>query len=222
MKIKIELDNDVRLVWPTPIFNRLYPNTSDMNARLLEIVHQKEREDKGTTKSIVSGWHSTEDVHTWHYPEVERLLGFISEAVTELTKLSTGATDEKMSANSTYIEQGNQIFNVIAKAPSFHNVLRTRCGSARCATLQLTEWPQMFLAGAEWTDMCSLECSQCQHERHARDRVIHDTQDPRLQQRPYDAAPCIHPNNLPKYCTLQQEPAAIIKTFHEWPLSQDW
>ena len=66
MKIKIDLDNDVRLVWPTPIFNRLYPNTSDMNARLLEIVHQKEQEDKGTTKSIVSGWHSTEDVHTWH------------------------------------------------------------------------------------------------------------------------------------------------------------
>ncbi|SVB76730.1 uncharacterized protein METZ01_LOCUS229584, partial [marine metagenome] len=50
MKIKIELDNDVRLVWPTPIFNRLYPNTNDMNARLLEIVHQKEQEDKGTTK----------------------------------------------------------------------------------------------------------------------------------------------------------------------------
>ena len=39
MKIKIELDNDVRLVWPTPIFSRLYPDTSDMNARLLEIVH---------------------------------------------------------------------------------------------------------------------------------------------------------------------------------------
>ena len=50
MKIKIELDNDVRLVWPTPIFNRAYPNTSDMNTRLLEIVHQKEQEDKGTTQ----------------------------------------------------------------------------------------------------------------------------------------------------------------------------
>ena len=107
MKIKIELDNDVRLVWPTPIFNRAYPNTSDMNTRLLEIVHQKEQEDKGTTKSIVSGWHSTEDVHTWHYPEVERLLEFISEAVTELTKLSTGAADENMSANSTYIAWAN-------------------------------------------------------------------------------------------------------------------
>ena len=107
MKVKIELENDVRLVWPTPIFNRVYPDTDEMNARLLKIIRQKEKDDQGITKSIIGGWHSADDVHTWRYPEVERLIGFISDAVTELTKLSTGLAEAKISAETTYIAWAN-------------------------------------------------------------------------------------------------------------------
>ena len=107
MKIKIELENDIRLVWPTPIFNRIYPDTDEMNTRLLEIIRQKEKEDKGITKSIIGGWHSADDVHTWRYPEVDRLIDFISDAVTELTKISTGVAEAKLSADTTYIAWAN-------------------------------------------------------------------------------------------------------------------
>jgi len=107
MKINIQLDNDVQLAWPTPIFNRLYTDTEDMNGRLSEIIHEKEAVDKGISKSIVGGWHSPDDVHTWKYPEVERLLGFVAEAVTELTKLSTGMSEDKMLADTTFIAWAN-------------------------------------------------------------------------------------------------------------------
>ena len=124
MKIKIELENDVGLVWPTPIFNRVYPDTGKMNARLLEIIHRKEREDKGIKKSIIAGWHSADDVHTWRYPEVDRLLNFISEAVTELTKLSTGVAEEKLSADTSYIAWAN-----ILRKGGYHKA-HTHPGSA--------------------------------------------------------------------------------------------
>jgi uncharacterized protein (TIGR02466 family) len=124
MKIKIELENDVRLVWPTPIFNRVFPDTDKMNARLLKIVRQKEREDKGIAKSIIGGWHSADDLHKWHYPEVERLLGFMSEAVTELTKLSTGVTRENFSADTSYVAWAN-----ILRKGGYHKA-HTHPGSA--------------------------------------------------------------------------------------------
>ena len=69
----------------------------------------------------------------------------------------------------------------------------------------------MFSEGVGWKDMSALECATCQHERRARDRVVHDVSDPRLQHAPFDAAPCIHPNNLPKYCTLQQRAVEYAK-----------
>ena len=83
MKIKIELDNGVSLHWPTPLFSRKFENTEAMNKRLVEIIHEKEHEDNGIDKSISGGWHSKEDVHTWDYPEVKQLIGFISEAAGE-------------------------------------------------------------------------------------------------------------------------------------------
>ena len=107
MKIKVELENGIRLLWPTPIFDKYFEGTEAMNARLLDIIHEKERESEGITKSVVRGWHSADDVHTWDYPEIRQLLGFVTEAVTQLTVVSSGVPEDKLSADTTFIAWAN-------------------------------------------------------------------------------------------------------------------
>ncbi len=107
MKVKIELDNGVSLQWPTPIFSRKFDDTEDMNRRLVDIIRQKESEDAGIAKSVSGGWHSKEDVHSWDYPEIKRLIGFITEAATELTKVCTGLADGQFGADTTFIAWAN-------------------------------------------------------------------------------------------------------------------
>ena len=111
MKVNIELSNGVGLHWPTPIFSRKFDDTEEMNRRLADIIRQKENEDVGIAKSVLNGWHSKEDVHTWNFPEVRRLIGFISEATMELTKLSTGLADGQFGADATYIAWANILRN---------------------------------------------------------------------------------------------------------------
>ncbi len=107
MKVEIELDNGVGLHWPTPIFNRKFENTDDMNRRLVDIIHEKEKTDVGIAKSVSGGWHSKEDVHTWDFPEVKRLIDFISQATLEMTITSTGLRENQFGADSTYIAWAN-------------------------------------------------------------------------------------------------------------------
>jgi uncharacterized protein (TIGR02466 family) len=73
MKIKVEIDNDVRLLWSTPIFHRIWPGSSDLNSRLRRIILDQERKHAGPRKSVVGGWHSPEDFLAWPYPEVTHL-----------------------------------------------------------------------------------------------------------------------------------------------------
>ena len=47
VKLKVELENGVRLAWPTPIFNKKYENTEELNRSLVEIIHEKEKIDVG-------------------------------------------------------------------------------------------------------------------------------------------------------------------------------
>jgi uncharacterized protein (TIGR02466 family) len=111
MKIKIDLDNGISLHWPTPIFSRKFENTEDMNKRLVEIIHEKEREGQKVEKSIKGGWHSAEDVHTWDFPEIKQFVGFMTEATTELTKMSAGVTDDEFGADTTFVAWANILRN---------------------------------------------------------------------------------------------------------------
>jgi hypothetical protein len=43
VNLKIELENGIRLAWPTPLFSRKFDDTEDMNHRLIEIIHEKEK-----------------------------------------------------------------------------------------------------------------------------------------------------------------------------------
>ncbi len=94
-----------------------------------------------------------------------------------------------------------------------------RCGNAACAALQNGRWREMFAGGAKWPAMQSLECVACQEERRARCRVVWSEQDPRFLQQPFDAAPYIHPHNVPKYYALQLRALEFAKQRH---LSVHW
>ncbi len=124
MKLKVELENGVKLAWPTPIFSKLYPSTERLNRRLLEIVHEKERQDTGNAKSVIGGWHSSDDVHSWNYPEIGTLIEYISEAVTELSKVSTGLSENQFGADTTFIAWAN-----ILRKGGYHK-MHTHPGSA--------------------------------------------------------------------------------------------
>ncbi len=124
MKIKVELENGVRLAWPTPIFSKLFPDTGGLNSRLLEIIYEKEKQDTGNAKSVTGGWHSSDDLHTWNYPEIGQLIGFVTEAITEMTKVSSGLTEDQFGADTTYIGWAN-----ILRQGGYHK-MHTHPGSA--------------------------------------------------------------------------------------------
>jgi len=93
MRIKVDLDGGVRLMWPTPVLQRVFPGGEALNPRLLDIIHQREALDSGTSKSVVNGWHSTEDVMGWPEPEIGQLRDWIIEAVKAITVPTTGQND---------------------------------------------------------------------------------------------------------------------------------
>ena len=104
------------------------------------------------------------------------------------------------------------------------------CGSAACAELQRSTWCEMFTAGAAWSEMHALECEVCQEARLARARVVVENPDPRLQRPPFDAAPYVHPHNVPKYYALQLRALEFAKQrglcvnwvmAHDKPLHRD-
>lgn len=96
MKIKINLENDIRLMWPTPVFSRVWPGTEDYNARLKRIILKREKKDPGVPKSIVGGWHSREDFMTWPHPEVGQLRAWMDEAMGELMTVTSGAAKDDL------------------------------------------------------------------------------------------------------------------------------
>ena len=105
-----------------------------------------------------------------------------------------------------------------------------RCENAQCTELQRVTWKEMFMQGATWSEMQALECTACQEERRERARVSMSDDDPRFQQQPFEAAPYIHPHNVPKYYALQLRACEYAKqrrlcvnwvVAHDKPLHQD-
>ena len=55
------------------LFDRKWPDTDELNARLRAIILEKEKEDAaGVSKSVRGGWHSGEDLFNWPYPEIKQ------------------------------------------------------------------------------------------------------------------------------------------------------
>jgi uncharacterized protein (TIGR02466 family) len=81
VKIKVEVDNNVRLFWPTPVFHRVWSDSATLNVRLKKIILDREQNDPGTRKSVIGGWHSKEDFLAWPHPEVAQLKDRMIEGI---------------------------------------------------------------------------------------------------------------------------------------------
>ena len=58
------------------------------------------------------------------------------------------------------------------------------------------------MEGVAAEDLMRMECGKCQAERAGRHRVVNDAGDVRFGEAPFDAAPYIHPHNVPKYAAF--------------------
>lgn len=98
MRIKVELDGGIRLLWPTPVLQRVFPSTETLNPKLRAIIRKREDGDAGIGKSVVGGWHSQEDVMGWPEPEIGQLRDFMVEAVRALNVPTSGQAEESGTA----------------------------------------------------------------------------------------------------------------------------
>ncbi len=103
MSLNRDLENGVKLLWPTPVFSRKFDNTEAVNARLREIILEREQQDKGVAKSVVHGWHSTEDFFDWPFPEVGQIRDFVRTGMVELTKVTTGLQEGQFGGQATFL-----------------------------------------------------------------------------------------------------------------------
>ena len=101
MRIKVELDGGVRLLWPTPVLQHCFEGADALNPVLADIIHRRESDDGGISKSVVGGWHSREDVMGWPEPEIGQLRDWIIEAVTTLMLPTTGKDAATSNASGT-------------------------------------------------------------------------------------------------------------------------
>jgi uncharacterized protein (TIGR02466 family) len=111
MRIKVELDGGIRLLWPTPVLQRVHPDADRLNPRLREIIRKREKTDVGIGKSVVGGWHSKEDVMGWPEPEIGQLRDFIVEAVKAISVPTTGQADGGLKATATISAWANILRN---------------------------------------------------------------------------------------------------------------
>ena len=99
MRIKVELDGGIRLLWSTPVLQRVFPGAETLNPKLRAIIRERETSDAaGIKKSVVGGWHSKEDVMAWPEAEIGQLRDFIVEAVKAISVPTTGETALKGTA----------------------------------------------------------------------------------------------------------------------------
>jgi uncharacterized protein (TIGR02466 family) len=90
MKLDYSIGDGAMMLFPTPIFRHVFPNTEALNGRLREIVLEVERRDGGVTRSNVGAWHSREDLLCWPHPEIAELTQMIKVGTQRLTELVAG------------------------------------------------------------------------------------------------------------------------------------
>ncbi len=78
---------NVLLTFATPILQRVFDNSAELNAGLTRIVLEREKTIPSAGRSNVGGWHSKDDLFDWPYPEIAKLRSWVGEAVGEITNI---------------------------------------------------------------------------------------------------------------------------------------
>lgn len=107
MRITVDLDGGVKLLWPTPFLQRSFEGSDALNLALTGIIRRRKKEDPGVGRSVVAGWHSRDDVMSWPDLEIGQLRDWIVEAVKDLMLPTTGNPEENARAIGTITAWAN-------------------------------------------------------------------------------------------------------------------
>lgn len=79
---------ELEAIFPTVIMHRRLADMVPLNARLREIILNREARDPGITASNVGAWHSTPDLPEWDFPEIRALTAEFIAAGVDMTRAS--------------------------------------------------------------------------------------------------------------------------------------
>ena len=79
----------VALTFGTPVCSYLWPDSDALNAALAHIILQKEKADRGITRSNVGGWHSKTDLFLWDADCARTLKDRVTSCALDMTRLVT-------------------------------------------------------------------------------------------------------------------------------------
>ena len=88
MREEFPASETISLAFATPIYRRLWPDAEAVNEGLLRIALEREKTDPSAGRSNVNGWHSSDDVFEWPYPEITTLRGWVAEAIRDMTNFA--------------------------------------------------------------------------------------------------------------------------------------
>jgi len=80
---------NLAMAFGTPISTYLWPDSDAFNAELKKVILQKEKVEKGITRSNVGGWHSKADLLLWEADCIRQLKDPLGAFAVDLTRLVT-------------------------------------------------------------------------------------------------------------------------------------
>ena len=101
----------------TPLARRLCPGAAAVNARLREIVLERERTEPAVNLSKVGGWQSERTLLDWPHPEMATLRGWIAAAARELTVHAYGGKVQRIDGKMRIQAWAN-----VSRRGDFHRV----------------------------------------------------------------------------------------------------
>lgn len=84
------MTDDAPMFWATPIWHKAWPDVTQMNSELKELIYEHEKSDTSLKRSNEGGWHSEEDFLHWGGPAIAQLQQRMMYGFQELTKAMTG------------------------------------------------------------------------------------------------------------------------------------
>lgn len=78
------MEKNVSLVFPTPIGEFIIPECESVNARLAELILERERTEPNRPYANAGGWHSGINLLDWPGPEIVQFRNWMAEAVNHM------------------------------------------------------------------------------------------------------------------------------------------
>lgn len=80
---------NVAMTFGSPICTYLWPDCDALNIALKKVILEKEKADRGISRSNVGGWHSKPDLFLWQDDCVNQLKDWVTKCALDMTRLAT-------------------------------------------------------------------------------------------------------------------------------------